>query len=377
MLELIMKKLLLISGLFCASATIQAQNIHCMSVAQNNVTLYAKNALSNVNTKKTIRVIIHFPLKSNGTENFTETKDCNGNVSSDYNGYWFAEKFIERANDCLQHNEKMKQQLSNRDIKVKPINIQFELAGVVFHRNDNLFCPIVGDNTLAAYTTMLNQCENLVGQTNKEEAIHVFLYKGLVGYGISQGSVCVVSGVDTVYNDFIHYDNGDNTNNWYFDGKIVRLSLHEIGHCLTLEHPKLYGDTVEVRKLNYDDDCADTPTYRELLSDGYKDPYEWNGEKSSNNVMDYNASQSAWTPCQIEKVHKNIAQRKYLYPNLFKTNTSTVTGYINQGNKVVIAKNVTAKNVTVPKDRALYINCDEFQTSGEFEVKLGARFEIK
>ena len=98
-----MKKLLLISSLFCASVTIQAQNFNCTTVAQNNVTLYAINALPNVNTKKTIRIIIHFPLKSNGTDNFTETKDYYGNVS-DNNGYWFAEKFIERANYCLQNN---------------------------------------------------------------------------------------------------------------------------------------------------------------------------------------------------------------------------------------------------------------------------------
>ncbi len=370
-----MKKLLLISGLLYASVAMQAQNMHCISAAQKNVTFYAKNALPNVTTSKTIRIIIHFPLKANGTENFTETKDCNGNVSSDYNGYWFAEKFIERANDCLQHNEKMTQQLSNRDIKVKPINIQFELAGVVFHRNDNLFCPIVDNDKSPAYRTMLYQSEKIVGQTNNEEAIHVFLYKGLVGYGISRGSVCVISGVDAVYNDFISNDKND----WYFDGEIVRLSLHEIGHCLSLKHPKLSdgGEKCDSINCNYDDDCDDTPTYRELILDGYQDPYKWCGGEYSNNFMDYSCSQSAWTPNQIEKAHKNIAQRKYLYPNSFKTNASTITGYINQGNKVVIAQNVTAKNVTVPKDRALYINCDEFQTSGEFEVKLGATLEIK
>lgn len=53
MLELIIKKLLLISCcLFCASTIIQAQNTHCISVAQNNITSYAKNVLPNVNTKK-------------------------------------------------------------------------------------------------------------------------------------------------------------------------------------------------------------------------------------------------------------------------------------------------------------------------------------
>ena len=367
-----MRKLLLISSLICASATVQAQNIHCVSVANNNVTLYAINALPNVNTKKTIRIIIHFPLKSNGTDNFTETKDCNGNVSSIYNGYWLAGKFLETANYCLQHNETMTQQLSYQEIEVKPINIQLELAGVVFHRNDNLFCPIVDDNKLAAYNTMLNQCEKIVGETNKEESIHVFLYKGLVGYGISHGSVCVISGVDEAYNGYVK-SNGEN---WW---AIVRLSIHEMGHCLSLKHPKLNDEGKPCVSINCDcdDGCDDTPTYRELILDGYQNPYEWCEDEYSNNVMDYSCSQSAWTPCQIEKVHEKIAQLLYLYPNAFKTNASTITGTISQENKVVIAKNVAAQNVTVSKDKALFVNCDEFQTNGTFEVASGATLEIK
>ena len=371
-----MRKLLLISVLFCASTTIHAQNFNCTTVAQREVTLYAKNALPNVNTLKTIRIIVHFPLKTNGTYNFTETKDCNGKVSND-NGYWFAEKFIERANYCLQHNVKMRQRLSYRDIDSIPINIQFELSGVVFHRNDNLFDES-NATTTGAFITMHNQATKNIDPSTLEDAIHVFLYKykGEWGYGRADlpGNVCVVSGVDMVYNNYID----SNRNDWWFDGRIVRFALHEIGHCLSLKHPKYnYRDKNDSRNYTYDDDCYDTPTFKELINDGFEDPCVWNGEKSSNNVMDYNASQAAWTPDQIELVHKNIAQRKYLYPTAVKTNTSTVTGYINQGNKVVIAKNVTAKNVTVPKDRALYINCDEFQTNGEFEVKLGAQLEIK
>lgn len=371
-----MKKLLLISGLLYASIAVQAQNMHCVSATQNNVTLYAKNALSNVNTKKTIRVIIHFPLKSNGTYNFTETKDCNGKVSN-YNGYWFAEKFIERANYCLQHNVKMKQQLSYRDIEVKPINIQFELAGVVFHRDNNLFDES-NATTTGAFITMHNQATKIIDSSTLEDAIHIFLYKykGEWGYGRADlpGNVCVVSGVDMVYKNYIE----SNGNDWWFDGRIARFALHEIGHCLSLKHPKYnYRDKNDPLNYTYDDDCCDTPTFKELINDGFEDPCVWNDEKSSNNVMDYNASQAAWTPCQIESAHLNIAQRKYLYPNAFKTNAETISGTIKQGNKVVIAKNVTVQNVSVPQNRALYINCDEFQTNGEFEVALGATLEIK
>lgn len=313
-------------------------------------------------------------MKSTGADNFTETKDCNGNVSSDYNGYWFAEKFIERANYCLQHNAEMRQQLSYKEkIKVKPINIQLELAGVLFHRNNKL---LEYTNKVFANSITLSRVEDIIEPAIKDDAIHVFLYKGNWGAGIARimGNVCVVQGVGDVYDSFII-----EKNDWYFDGWIVRLSLHEIGHCLGLKHPKSSNDGMQCKSIDcyYDDDCDDTPTYRELILDGYKNPYKWDGSESSNNFMDYGASQTAWTPCQIEKVHESIAQRKYLYPNAFKTNESAITGSIKQGNKVVIAKNVTAKNVIVPKDKALYISCDEFQTSGEFEVKLGAQLEIK
>ena len=47
----------------------------------------------------------------------------------------------------------------------------------------------------------------------------------------------------------------------------------------------------------------------------------------SNNVMDYNTFQNAWTPCQLGKIHYNFAklnsrQRKLLLPNWCKVDTS-------------------------------------------------------
>ncbi len=374
-----MKKLLLISVLYCVTIAVHAQNnMRCVAVTQKVATIYSQNAFANVGIKKTIRVIIHFPLYSNGTGNFTETKDCFGNVSY-YNGYWFAEKFVERANVCLRNNESMTQQLSYRSIPVKPINLQLELAGVLFHRNDNLFIFNINDDNNKIFTnnTTLERATTVVDNTNIENAIHVFLYKGHNGYGISSssGNVCVVQGVDEVYNEFISH----NMNNWYFDGLIVRLSLHEIGHCLSLKHPKRSdgGQKCDSKDCNYDDECSDTPSYQELLADGYTDPYNWCEGEYSNNFMDYSCSQTAWTPCQIEKAHKNIAQRVFLCTNAFKNNSSTLTSNVNQNNKVVIAKKVVAKNISVSNNKALFVNCDEFQTNGSFEVALGSTLEIK
>ena len=351
-------------------------NMRCVALTQKVATIYSNNAFANVDLKKTIRVIIHFPLDSHGGGNFTEIKDCNGNVS-DYNGYWFADKFVERANICLKNNKRMSQQLSYKSIPLKPINLQIELAGVVFHRDDKLFHKVIENNkTRIANETTIRRASDIVDNDIREDAIHVFLYKGCWGYGIAElsGNVCVVQGVDDVYNGFFR----DSMNDWYFDGWIVRLSLHEIGHCLSLKHPKYnYNNKNDPRNYTYDDDCDDTPTFKELINDGFEDPCVWNDEKSSNNVMDYNASQSAWTPCQIETAHKNIAQRVYLYANAFKNYSTTLTSSVNHDNKVVIAKKVVAKNISVSNNKALFVNCNEFQTSGTFEVALGSTLEIK
>ncbi|RMG76889.1 MAG: hypothetical protein D6714_20550 [Bacteroidetes bacterium] len=80
---------------------------------------------------------------------------------------------------------------------------------------------------------------------------------------------------------------------------------HEIGHILTLAHT-----------WRYNDGCDDTP----------KNPNCWNKSQSpecdslaSNNFMDYNAYQNAWSPCQIGKIHYALSrpesrQRKFLEP---------------------------------------------------------------
>ena len=89
---------------------------------------------------------------------------------------------------------------------------------------------------------------------------------------------------------------------WEFRG----LLDHEMGHVYGLSHAWLPNDG-----------CPDTPTHN-------LDCWNRTGQMpcdtmASNNVMDYNAMQHAWTPCQIGKVQLQMANinahtRKFLLP---------------------------------------------------------------
>lgn len=79
---------------------------------------------------------------------------------------------------------------------------------------------------------------------------------------------------------------------------------HEVGHIYGLSHT-----------WSYKDGCDDTPNH----------PNCWNDKTSpecdslaSNNFMDYNAYQSAWSPCQIGKMHYNFSNPRFKRRNYLK-----------------------------------------------------------
>lgn len=91
-----------------------------------------------------------------------------------------------------------------------------------------------------------------------------------------------------------------------YSGHRANIFLHESGHSFGLAHT-----------WSGNDGCDDTPNH----------PNCWDRNSSacpdgiySNNFMDYNNSQSAFTPCQLGKIHYAFSrigsvQRKYLVPH--------------------------------------------------------------
>ncbi|HMO38723.1 MAG TPA: M43 family zinc metalloprotease [Saprospiraceae bacterium] len=109
--------------------------------------------------------------------------------------------------------------------------------------------------------------------------------------GVSLGNAVKAAGM---------FENGGNP--WYYRG----IFNHEIGHVFGLAHTWAFNDG-----------CEDTPHNPNCWSRTDEPPCN---TVISNNLMDYNSCQCAWTPCQIGKIHlrmaqENAPQRRFLQPN--------------------------------------------------------------
>lgn len=105
--------------------------------------------------------------------------------------------------------------------------------------------------------------------------------------------------------------------------KFATLLNHEIGHFFSLKH-----------SWTKHDGCDDTPPHPNCW---HPDGTEKCPDPVSNNLMDYNSSQMAITPCQLGRVHKSIAMlnsttRKVVRPDwcikdhtkIYKINRDTI-----------------------------------------------------
>ncbi|HKJ40651.1 MAG TPA: M43 family zinc metalloprotease [Sunxiuqinia sp.] len=315
---------------------------------------------SDITEHKIIRVNIHFILKSDGTGNFTETTDLY-NVTNSHTGYWFADKIIEQCNYWLNNNQEMTQQLSCCPIEVLDINYNYKLAGVFFDKNDNYF------NNQGIHSGLIQNGTNV---------INILVYPNWIGYNaaVEEGNICFMGRAKDAYDNFLEY--GD----WGIYSYISLSLNHEIGHCLSLEHCKREsnGDTCTTDSPACLDDCDDTPSYQELINDGYTDPYIWNGPGYSNNIMDYSPLETAFTPCQIERVHNYIDSSKlYFKYGVFEFSTASINNFTD--NTTYIASKVSipsGASITIQNGKRLYIDSEEFEILGAFEVPIGSTFEF-
>lgn len=355
----LLKNNVIFIGLFMLlSLSLNAQLISDNHVSKNYTCSSCNLKSAKINSFKTLRVNVHFILTNAGTGNFSENKNITGNTSSE-NGYWLANTIINAANNYLNNNEEMTQQLSTSPIPVEDIKYNYKLNGVFFHRSSTYYECFYSPAALTK---------------NNGEAINVFLLKERDGNGAAGFNSFWLGGMNQAYSDYIN-----SSNNWYIEKDAKPLN-HEMGHILSLDHPKRSpgGKKSTIGGVQYTDACVDTPTFMELINDGYTEPYEWCQGEYSNNLMDYSCDQRALTPCQINQVHSYIETNftDYLYGN-FQSTSVQITSF--SDNAAYIAETVeipSGSSINIPNNKRFYVDAEEFVVNGEFNVPLGSAFEF-
>lgn len=233
-----------------------------------------QNILTNEIRLKLIRVNFHYMNSTDSTNNFDHK-----------NGRRYAKELLFNANKRLLENEKMKLPKGNQTEKLSPL-YQYELTrydnakgDIYFHYDDKLYYFLnkgKGRNNydrkvLEKYDIRSDSVLNVFVMPHHPDTLKLKYYKG-GSTGIALGNSLKIAGL---------YESGKPA--WEFG----TLLNHEIGHVLGLRH-----------SWNESDGCDDTPKHKNC----------WDCETASNNMMDYNNSQMAITPCQIGRIHKNLTR---------------------------------------------------------------------
>jgi len=248
-----------------------------------------------------VRVNLHFMRRSDGGGHFSKAK------SREIGRY-----MIDLINDRNRENIKMNLPKGNRT-PVLPLHFKFVLTpdperpgddGIYFH----------DDSELVYFVSHGKNANNYV-QTHfekygvqKGKVLNIFIQPHHIDSVISKTYQPTSTGIAFPHKGWIkitgmHYFLSESMrkyrggagpkDQWFFNG----IFNHELAHVLGLNH-----------SWQGFDPCKDTPVHSNCWNYG-SGPCK---EAVSNNIMDYNAYQCAWTPCQLGIVHQKFATKSVL-----------------------------------------------------------------
>jgi len=282
---------------------------------------------------RTVRINVHFMNNENKEYGFNE-KD----------GPKYMHNLLNVANDKLSRNQKMNLPHGNDTDALSP-QYRYKLwpikgnnDGYLYHYDDeHCFFVNKGKNknnynkdVIKKYAIGTDSILNIFVIPHHPDSLATGKYKAS-RTGIALGTSLKIAGL---------CENREKP--WKFSP----LLNHEIGHIFGLRHSWYRNDG-----------CDDTPVHANCWqpndTEKCKDPV-------SNNMMDYNYSQMAITPCQLGKIHKTFASidgelRGLVVPdwcNLDESQTIRVTG-----NDVWSGALDLSYNVVVESGATLEIKC--------------------
>lgn len=180
-------------------------------------------------------------------------------------------------------------------VEITPIPGMFWDDGVYYHFDDELYAYVhTGRNrnnsdmqVIKKYAIQPDSVLNIFILPHHPDSVASATYRA-TGVGIALGKAIKLSGIIRI---------------GLPPSEFAGMTLHEIGHILGLAHT-----------WRYSDGCDDTPHHNNCFYPG-EPPCD---SLISNNVMDYNHWQQAWTPCQLGQAHRNLSRRTGTARSLLK-----------------------------------------------------------